>query len=154
VEEKQVDINDRIGLGIAGIISLAVGLMFFIPGICLATSIIVRFIHNELPDSSIVFITVFLCSLGTILLLLAYQFFTGKICKQHMPTPLLAVVSAGFVAISIYFALSAYVFKSSPTGSQTGRAIGGSMSIGCLGLYFAYKRVRGASNTRSDHDRA
>lgn len=147
MDEKPVDIRNRLGLVFPAVISLAVGLMFFVPGVFFAEKALTRFLEkNEIPDLPIAFIIAFTLSIGTILPTLAYKFVFGNIEKQHISTPILTFVSVCFVALSTIIALTAYVFKAMPTGYQTGRGIGGGFAIGCLGLWFAYKRKRGASN--------
>lgn len=147
MDEKPVDIKNRLGLIFPAVISLAVGFMFFVPGMFFLAKAVVRILERkELPDLPFAFIIVFTLSIGTILLLLAYKFVFGNIEKQHVSTPILTIVSAFFVAMSIVIALTADVFKAMPTGYQTARGIGGGFAIGCLGLWFAYKRKRGASN--------
>lgn len=147
MDEKPVNTRNRLELILPAAISLAVGLIFFIPGVFFAEKTLYRFLEiNEIPDLPIVFIIVFTLTIGTILLSLAYKFIFGNIEKQHLSTPILIFVSICFVAMSIIIALNTYVFKSMPTGYQTGRGVGGGFAIGCLGLWFAYKRKRGASN--------
>jgi len=147
MDEKPVDVRNRFGLIFPAVISLAVGLMFFIPGVFFAEKAISRFLSkSEIPDLPFAFIIVFTLTIGTILLLLAYKFVFGNIEKQHVSTPILTFVSISFVAMSTIIAVTAYVFKAMPTGYQTGKGIGGGFAIGCLGLWFAYKRKRGASN--------
>ncbi|WP_173200227.1 hypothetical protein [Geobacter sp. SVR] len=99
-----------------------------------------------MPDGLFAFITVFIGIIGIILLLLAYQFFTGKVGGQHISAPILTFASVCFIAMSAVIAVVAYVFRAMPAGYQTGRGIGGGVAIGCLGLWFAYKRKRGAFN--------
>jgi len=143
MDDKPVDIKNRLGLVFPAVISLAVGLMFFVPGVFFAEKAISRFLEkNEIPDLPIAFIIVFTLAIGTILLLLAYKFIFGNIEKQHISTPILTLVSICFVAMSTVIAITAYVFKAMPTGYQTGRGVGGGFAIGCLGLWFAYKRKR------------
>lgn len=147
MDEKPVEIKNRLGLIFPALISLAVGLMFFVLGVLFAEKALTLFLEkSETPDLPFAFIIAFTLSIGTILLLLAYKFIFGNIEKQHVSTPILTFVSIFFVAISVVIALTAYVFKAMPTGYQTGRGVGGGFAIGCLGLWFAYKRKRGASN--------
>lgn len=155
MDEIPVDTTNRLNLILPGIICLAVGLMFFVPGILLGKSFIFGYLHiNDMPDGRYAIITLIMLALGAILLLLSYQFFTGKVGKQHISTPILVMVSIGFITLSTAIVISSFFLKSAPSGYRTGKAIGGGAAIGCLGLYFAYKRKRGASNQRSDHDRA
>jgi hypothetical protein len=146
MEEKPVDTANRAGLIFPGVLSLAVGVMFFVPGIYFTKIILSRLMRNQLPDGLFVAFTVFIGVIGLILLLLAYQFFTGKVGRQHISTPILIFASAFFITLSTAIALATYVFKCMPTGYQPGRGIGGGFAIGCFGLWFAYKRSREASN--------
>lgn len=147
MDEKPVDIRNRLGLIFPAVISLAVGLMFFVPGLFFAEKALGRFLdRKEIPELPFAFIILFTLAIGTILLLLAYKFIFGNIEKQHISTPILTFVSICFVSMSTIIAITAYVFKAMPTGYQTGRGIAGGFAIGCLGLWFAYKRKRGASN--------
>ena len=150
MDEKPVDIRNRIELLFPAVISLVVGLMFFVPGVFFLQRTIVRFLEKkEVPDLPIAFIIVFTLSIGIILLLLAYKFIFGNLEKQHISTPILTFVSICFIAMSTFVALGAYVFKTMPT---TGRGIGGGFAIGCFGLWFAYKRKRETSNKEDTPD--
>jgi hypothetical protein len=141
MDERPLYVRNRVELVFPAVISLAVGLMFFIPGVFFAGKALAHFWDKkQIPDFPMAFIIVFTLTIGTILLLLAYKFLFGNFEKQHISTPILTFVSIWFVAMSTIFALTAYVFKAMPTGFPTGRGIGGGFAIGCSGLWFAYKR--------------
>ncbi len=140
LEEKQVDIKDRKGLAVGGAVLLPVGLFFSVFGVDLLIDGFTNYIQmNTLPYFSDAFITVIILALGLLILTLCYQMFTGKVGRQHICTPLLTVVSLGFMMLSIVLAAS-MISGRSPHGYGAGRAIGGCMTIGGLGLYFSYKR--------------
>ena len=149
MDDEPLDIEkNRFSLMFAGIISLVVGIMFFIPGMYFIHIMILRFYQeNDLPKDPFAFIFIFIIiAIGIVLLLLSYQFFSGKIVRKHIPTSLLIIVSIFFIAISTAIALEAFVFKSMPIGHQIGRGIGGGFACGGLGLWLAYKRLHRASN--------
>ncbi len=146
MEEKLVDITDRAGLILSGILSFAVGLMFSIAGLYFVKRITLQLLQkNEWPDGIIIFVAVLTVTIALILLSLSYKFFTGKVGKQHISTPLLVLVSACFITFSVC------AYNGTQTGYRVNKAIGGSMAAGCLGLYFAYRRMRIAFNERSDN---
>ncbi len=145
MEEKQVDTSKKVNLIFPGLLSLAVGLMFAVPGVFFSKKIISQLLQNKLPDGIFVFVTVLIVAIGIILLLLAYRFFTGKVDNQRLSITILTIASLFFISISSLIAVETYVLKwMEPTG-QTGRAIGGGFTAGCLGLYFAFKRRRSPS---------
>ena len=145
--EKPVDTSNRLSLIFPGLLSFIVGLMFFIPGIYFAYTILIKsLLKMELPGLPVTLFILFLMGIGTILLLLSYQFFSGTVGRQHISTPLLIVISTFFIVLSSVLALAAHVFQSLPIGHLTDRAIGAGFGIGGVGLWFAHKRKRGAYN--------
>ncbi len=153
MEEKQFDSSNKVTLIFPGLASLAVGLMFAVPGVFFSKKIILQLFQNKIPDSIFVFVTVLIEAIGIILLLLAYRFFTGKIAGQHLSTPILTIASLFFISISSLIAVETFVLKRMAATGQTGRAIGGGFMTGCLGLYFVFRRRRSASSTNEISDR-
>src|ERR1700690_309640 len=144
--EKPVDVTNRRGLLLPGLMSFIVGLMFFIPGIYFTYTISIKsLLTKDLPGIPAILFISFITIMGTILLLLSYQFFSGKVGRQHISTPILIFASAFFILIATYIALLVFVFKTMQPGTQASRAIGGGFAIGGLGLWFAYKRRSGIS---------
>jgi divalent metal cation (Fe/Co/Zn/Cd) transporter len=152
MDEEPVDIKNSPGFIFPAVISLAVGLMFFVPGMFFLEKAVSRFLERkEIPDLPFAFIIVFTLAIGTILLLLAYKFLFGNIEKQRISTPILTLLSLWFIGLGTAGAVLMFVFNAVP---GAGRGVGAALSLGAIGLWFAYKRKRGTSNMRSDHDRA
>jgi hypothetical protein len=146
MDERQIDnlsMTERLTLGV---VSLAVGLMFLVPGVYFAWGAAARLIKNhELPRGGLAIVVSLMVVIGAALLPLSWSFFTGEITKRRIPTPVLVVVSIWFIAISLGIAVCHFAFNET-SDHQVGRAIGGSFTIGVLGLLLAYKRIRRASN--------
>ena len=129
-----------------GIISLAVGGLFFCPGIYFFSKVVGRLISgSSFPGIGIIAFIGVLLLIGSILISLSIKAFTGKLGEQKVSPYVLTFASIFFLSISAMFFCMTYIFEPLPHSYNSGRAIGGSFAIGAIGIYTVYKKRKASS---------
>ena len=141
--DRNIERSEKEGHMIGAILCLLTGLLFLVPGIIFFIKIVGYLLNNTRQlNLPITFITIFMLSIGIVLVLLAVKFITGNIATQKISVPILIFASLFFIGSGTAFLLLGYVFRVMPTDYPMGRAIGVAYIIGFMGLWAARKRMK------------
>lgn len=147
MNDRDITKSERGGLFFAGILSLIVGLIFFLPGAMFSSGAFFKVFYAKEPlDIAFVFIATFPLTVGTILIFVAFQFFTGRILNQSISRPVLLILSLFFIGLGSLFVVLGWVMGAMPTGYTFGRGVGGSFVLGFFSLWLFRKKGQKTPN--------
>ncbi len=128
---------------ICGVLSLATGVLFCIPGVFFSFHLLCDFFYKNFSIDPIkLFISVFTLSIGIFLLLLSIKCFRGQTKDQYIATPVYIIIGIFFIGFSVTFFMLTFVVRVMEPSRESLLAIGCGLFFGTLSLRAIYKKKK------------
>lgn len=150
MEDKLIKSTDKEILIPTAILFLIAGSLFlFIGAFIIWKYITLSFIeHKNVFDLAIIFLVIFLPSIGVLLILTSWKFLKGNTDNQNVSAPVFLFLTLFFFGLSIFLLLLVFVFSAITIDRGTVRGIGFALGFGSLCFFMWYKRKKSNNDSK------